>query len=190
LICYLALTIWFSEVMRMLRAGAFLVTVEKRLDTCGDGSLGWESRLAKDRLRRSRQRGVFARDPDRLRLVAVTALFFTLAAESVMLGCRCEALGPGSTKMVTGAARSSTADSGRGVERLIRRGRAALGSAVVGSAVPRNRPVDDFRDFVVLGRRDSRVGAGIRWEQLQRVLVPSRPVLDDHPAGARELREK
>jgi hypothetical protein len=86
LICYLALTIWFSEVMRMLRAGAFLVTVERRLDTCGDGSLEWESRLAEDRLRRSRQRGVFARDPDRLRLVAVTALFFTLGAESIMLG--------------------------------------------------------------------------------------------------------
>jgi hypothetical protein len=46
LICYLALTIWFSEVMRMLRAGAFLVTVEKTLDTCGDGSLEWESGLA------------------------------------------------------------------------------------------------------------------------------------------------
>ena len=86
LICYLALTIWFSEVMRMLRAGAFLVTVEKRLDTCGDGSLEWESRLAKDRLRRSAQKAVFARDPDRLRLVAVTALFFTLGAESIMLG--------------------------------------------------------------------------------------------------------
>jgi hypothetical protein len=86
LIYYLALTIWFSEVMRMLRAGAFLVTVEKRLDTCGDGSLEWESKLAKDRLRRSALRAVFARDPDRLRLVAVTALFFTLGAESIMLG--------------------------------------------------------------------------------------------------------
>ena len=86
LICYLALTIWFSEVMRMLRAGAFLVTLERRLDACGDGSLKWESTLAMDRFRRSARKAVFACDPDRLRLVAVTALFFTLGAESIMLG--------------------------------------------------------------------------------------------------------
>ena len=86
LVCYLVLTIWFSEVMRMLRAGAFLVTVEKRLDTGGDGSLEWESRVAEDRLRRSRQKAVFTRDPDRLRLVGVTALFFALGGESIILG--------------------------------------------------------------------------------------------------------
>jgi hypothetical protein len=86
LICYFALTIWFSEVMRMLRAGAFLVTVEKRLDACGDGSLEWESRLAADRLKRSRKRAVFVQDPDRLRLAGVTALFFSLAGEAIMLG--------------------------------------------------------------------------------------------------------
>jgi hypothetical protein len=82
LVCYLAVMIWFSEVMRMLRAGGFLLTVEKKLDTCGDGSLEWEYGVAKSRLRH----GLLVPDPDRLRLYAVTALFFTLAGESIMLG--------------------------------------------------------------------------------------------------------
>ncbi len=86
LVCYLAVTIWFSEVVRMLRAGGFLVTVEKKLDTCGDGSLEWEYGVAKSRLRRVQGKALFAPDPDRLRLLAVTALFFALAAESIMLG--------------------------------------------------------------------------------------------------------
>jgi hypothetical protein len=84
LVCYLAVMIWFSEVMRMHRAGGFLLTIEKKLDTCGDGSLVWEYRVARDRLRKRGLR--FASDPDWLRLGAVTLLFFTLAGESIKLG--------------------------------------------------------------------------------------------------------
>jgi hypothetical protein len=86
LICYLAVTIWFSEVMRMLRAGGFLMTLEKKLDVHGDGGLEWEYGVAKCRLRSAHGNPLFARDPDRLRLVAVTTLFFTLGGESIMLG--------------------------------------------------------------------------------------------------------
>jgi hypothetical protein len=86
LVSYLVVTIWFSEVMRMLRAGAFQLTLEKRLDECGDGSLDWEYEVAKSRLRRAGANGRFALDPDRLRLVAVTTLFFTLGGESIRLG--------------------------------------------------------------------------------------------------------
>ena len=32
LLAYMTLIIWFSEVMRMLRAGSFLLKIEKRLD--------------------------------------------------------------------------------------------------------------------------------------------------------------
>jgi len=87
LIAYLAVTIWFSEVMRMLRAGAFMLTLEKRLDDCGDGSLEWEYRVARGRLRYPIGKpylGVL--DPDQLRLIAVTLLFLTLAAASIVLG--------------------------------------------------------------------------------------------------------
>ena len=51
LIAYLAVTIWFSEVMRMLRAGGFLMTLEKTLDEHGDGSLRWEHTVAMGRLK-------------------------------------------------------------------------------------------------------------------------------------------
>ena len=37
LVAYLVVTIWFSEVMRMLRAGGFLMTLEKKLDLHADG---------------------------------------------------------------------------------------------------------------------------------------------------------
>lgn len=87
LIAYLAVTIWFSEVMRMLRAGAFMLRLEKRLDDCGDGSLEWEYSVARGRLRYPVGKpylGVL--DPDQLRLIAVTLLFLTLAAASIVLG--------------------------------------------------------------------------------------------------------
>jgi hypothetical protein len=86
LIAYLAITIWFSEVMRMLRAGAFLMTIEKKLDQEGDGALVWESRVASARLRYAGRPAFTVRDPDRLRLLAVTLLFLTLAVASIMLG--------------------------------------------------------------------------------------------------------
>ena len=86
LVSYLAVTIWFSEVMRMFRAGAFLLVLEKELDAKGDGGLRWEYEVARGRLGQPGRNTYFALDPDRLRLFAVTALFFTLSAESVMLG--------------------------------------------------------------------------------------------------------
>lgn len=87
LVAYLAITIWFSEVMRMLRAGAFLMTVEKKLDDEGDGSLLWESSIASGRLRSALGKpSVTLRDPDRLRLLSVSLLFFTLAVASIKLG--------------------------------------------------------------------------------------------------------
>lgn len=86
LVSYLAVTIWFSEVMRMFRAGAFLLVLEKDLDARGDGGLRWEYEVARGRLGQPSRDAYFALDPDRLRLFAVTALFFTLSAASVMLG--------------------------------------------------------------------------------------------------------
>jgi hypothetical protein len=87
LVAYLAVTIWFSEVMRMLRAGAFMLRLEKRLDDCDDGSLNWEYTVARGRLRYPLWKPYFGvLDPDQLRLIAVTLLFLTLAAASVVLG--------------------------------------------------------------------------------------------------------
>ena len=86
LVSYLAVTIWFSEVMRMFRAGGFLLMLEKELDDHGDGGLRWEYEVARSRLGQSGRNAYFALDPDRLRLFAVTALFFTLSAESIMVG--------------------------------------------------------------------------------------------------------
>jgi hypothetical protein len=85
-ICYLALTVWFSEVMRMRRAGGFLLTLEKKLDTWGDGSLEWEYRVAKDRLGTHSRTALRDTDPDGLRLVAVTLLFFVLGGLSIRMG--------------------------------------------------------------------------------------------------------
>jgi hypothetical protein len=87
LVAYLAVTIWFSEVMRMLRAGGYLLTLEKKLDKHGDGSLDWEYQVAKGRHRHAIGKPYFGiLDPDQLRLLAVTLLFFTLAIASMVLG--------------------------------------------------------------------------------------------------------
>jgi hypothetical protein len=88
LIAYLAVTIWFSEVMRMLRAGAYLMTLEKKLDEeGGDGSLTWEYTVAKGRVKHPAWKPYFGvLDPDQLRLLAVTLLFLILAAASIMVG--------------------------------------------------------------------------------------------------------
>jgi hypothetical protein len=97
LLAYLTLTIWFAEVMRMLRAGAFLLTLEKRLDDQGDGSLNWEASVWRGRLRyavdpqghlrQSRVRPYYSIfDPDQLRLFSVTLLFFTIAGSSIAMG--------------------------------------------------------------------------------------------------------
>lgn len=86
LVSYLAVTIWFSEVMRMFRAGGFLLLLEKKLDDRGDGSLRWEYEVARSRLGRHGRNPYSTLDPDRVRLFAVTALFFILSAESIMLG--------------------------------------------------------------------------------------------------------
>ncbi len=88
LVAYLSMTIWFSEVMRMFRAGGFLLTLEKKLDDeHDDGSLDWESHVAKGRLRHRAGKPYFALlDPDHLRLLSVTLLFFTLALASITLG--------------------------------------------------------------------------------------------------------
>lgn len=97
LLAYLTLTIWFSEVMRMLRAGSFLLTLEKRLDDAGDGSLDWEANVWRGRtkyavgpaghLRQSRIRPYYSVfDPDQLRLFSVTLLFFTIAGSSIAMG--------------------------------------------------------------------------------------------------------
>jgi hypothetical protein len=83
LLAYLALTVWFAEVMRMMRAGAFLLTLEKKLDLLGDGSLTWEATVFAGRDRCSLWRPW---DPDLLRRRSVTALFLTLSVASIMLG--------------------------------------------------------------------------------------------------------
>jgi hypothetical protein len=73
--------------MRMLRAGAFMLTLEKRLDDCGDGSLQWEYTVARGRPGSPLSTPYFGvLDPDHLRLIAVTLLFLTLAAASSVLG--------------------------------------------------------------------------------------------------------
>lgn len=87
LVAYLAVTVWFSEVMRMLRAGAFLLTLEKKLDVLGDGSLEWEYTVAKGRLKHPIWKPYFGvLDPDQLRLLAVTLLFLVIATASIFVG--------------------------------------------------------------------------------------------------------
>jgi hypothetical protein len=87
LVSYLAVTIWFSEVMRMLRAGGYQLTLEKKLDDeCEDGSLQWEYQVARGRSRADKKSFFGALDPDRLRWLAVTLLFLTLAVAAIMLG--------------------------------------------------------------------------------------------------------
>jgi hypothetical protein len=84
-IAYLAVTIWFSEVMRMLRAGRYQLTLEQKLDEHGDGSLQWEYKVERGRLRAGKSH-FGALDPDTLRWISVTLLFLTLAVAAIMLG--------------------------------------------------------------------------------------------------------
>jgi hypothetical protein len=88
LVAYLALTVWFSEVMRMFRAGGFLMVLERRLDAIHrDGGLTWEAHVATGRLKHPTLKPYLGLlDPDQLRLLAVTALFLTLAVASIVLG--------------------------------------------------------------------------------------------------------
>jgi hypothetical protein len=86
LVAYLAVTIWFSEVMRMLRAGGYQLTLEKKLDEHGDGTLLWEYQVARGRSRTGKRDYFGALDPDKLRWLAVTLLFLTLAVASITLG--------------------------------------------------------------------------------------------------------
>jgi hypothetical protein len=83
LLAYLALTVWYSEVMRMMRAGAFLLKLEKQLDALGDGSLSWEATMFAGRRRSSSWR---PSDPDRLRRRSVTAFFAILSVASITMG--------------------------------------------------------------------------------------------------------
>ena len=96
LLAYMTLIIWFSEVTRMLRAGSFLLRLEKRLDDEGDGSLAWEAsvwrgrtgsaRLTDEKIEQRRIGYYSVFDPDQLRLLAVTLLFFTIAVSSIVMG--------------------------------------------------------------------------------------------------------
>ena len=86
LVAYLAVTIWFSEVMRMLRAGGYQLTLEKKLDEHGDGTLLWEYQVERGRMRADKRAFFGTLDPDKLRWLAVTLLFFTLAFASITLG--------------------------------------------------------------------------------------------------------
>jgi len=88
LLAYLVLMLWFSEVMRMLRAGGYVLTLEHRLDALdnGDGSLGWEACVWQGRVQHGTRGFRRLLDPDHLRLVSITFLFFTIAGASVALG--------------------------------------------------------------------------------------------------------
>lgn len=100
LLAYLTLTIWFAEVMRMFRAGSFLLVLEKRLDEAEDGSLNWEATVWRGRVkyavesRRGRIRAYYnVFDPDQLRLFAVSLLFLTIAGSSIAMGWAGASLG-------------------------------------------------------------------------------------------------
>jgi hypothetical protein len=85
LVCYLILIVWFAEVMRMLRAGTFLMRLEKRLDEeFGFGALTWESTIFQSRCKSGPT--AFFEDPDKFRTLAITLLFFTLAGTSITIG--------------------------------------------------------------------------------------------------------
>jgi hypothetical protein len=85
LLCYLILTVWFAEVMRMLRAGTFLMRLEKRLDEeFGYGALTWESTVFQGRCERGA--AAFLLDPDRFRMLAIGLLFLTIAVTSIVIG--------------------------------------------------------------------------------------------------------
>lgn len=85
LLCYLIVVVWFSEVMRMARAGAFLMRLEKRLDEqFGYGALTWESTIFQARCRPGVS--AFLKDPDKFRVLAIWLLFFTIAGTSIVIG--------------------------------------------------------------------------------------------------------
>jgi len=78
-------TIWFAEVSRTMRAGAFLMQLERRLDRdFRIGAMTWESALFHRRMT-SGPRSVLE-DPDRLRNAAVTVLFLGIAGASIAVG--------------------------------------------------------------------------------------------------------
>jgi hypothetical protein len=85
LLCYLILTVWFAEVLRMLRAGTFLMRLEKRLDEqFGFGALSWESTIFQARCETGPK--AFLQDPDRFRTYAIALLFWTIAGTSIAIG--------------------------------------------------------------------------------------------------------
>lgn len=85
LVAYLILIVWFSEVMRMQRAGTFLMRLEKRFDEhFGYGALTWESTIFQVRSRGGPR--AFFEDPDKFRTLAITLLFFTIAGTSIVIG--------------------------------------------------------------------------------------------------------
>lgn len=85
LLCYLIVVVWFAEVMRMARAGAFLMRLEKRLDEqFGYGALTWESTIFQSRCRSGVS--AFLQDPDKFRVFAIWSLFFTIAGTSIVIG--------------------------------------------------------------------------------------------------------
>jgi len=85
LVCYLILIVWFGEVMRMMRAGTFLMRLEKRSDEeFGFGALTWESTIFQTRCQSGSR--AFFEDPDKFRTLAITLLFFTIAGTSIVIG--------------------------------------------------------------------------------------------------------
>ena len=85
LLCYLIVIIWFAEVSRTMRAGAFLMQLERRLDKdFGVGAITWESALFEARTVSGRR--AILEDPDRLRNLAVTVLFLGIAGTSITIG--------------------------------------------------------------------------------------------------------
>ncbi|HEX2044835.1 MAG TPA: peptidoglycan-binding domain-containing protein [Gaiellaceae bacterium] len=82
---YLVLTIWLAEVLRMMRAGMFLMRIEKRLDEQhGIGALTWESTVFHGRF--GRGPGALLHDPDRFRTLAITLLFLAVAGVAIVMG--------------------------------------------------------------------------------------------------------
>ena len=85
LVCYLILIVWFGEVVRMMRAGTFLMRLEKRLDEdFGFGALTWESTIFQKRCQSGAR--AFFEDPEKFRTLAITLLFFTIAGTSIVIG--------------------------------------------------------------------------------------------------------
>jgi hypothetical protein len=98
LLSYMVLTVWYAEVMRMFRAGAYLLRLEKYADQVfGRGTLRWESTVwharsnagsknGNDAVNREMSFVHFYNDPDKFRAVAIGFLFMLLAAASIWMG--------------------------------------------------------------------------------------------------------